>query len=152
MKATRYTIAIDFRYPLSMQQDECFLAAVKALADMVEDATMRGTQGNERLEFSVKIEDVDISHGEDIDDLRKEARGLFVAFKQDNPAALHHTVIDALDALLDAVVLASEDAGHGKACMDDILSMAKEEASRIGDGAHSIKPFLDGNGFLKWQI
>lgn len=89
---------------------------------------------------------------QDIEDMRTECRGLFAAFKQHNPAATEDVVVDALNELLDAVVGASEEAGHGKAGMDDVLSMAKEEARRVGPGAHSIKPYLNNDGFLKWQL
>lgn len=56
---TRYTFTIDFKYPLSVQQDLNLLNAIQNAADDVEDVMYGGIQGNERVGFVVSIKDVD---------------------------------------------------------------------------------------------
>lgn len=87
---------------------------------------------------------------DDIEDLRDEARGLFKAFKQGDPAASRDNVVSCLNTLLDAVVEASETKGVGKAGEDDVLLMARGEALRVGSGAHSIKPIQIEEGNIEW--
>lgn len=139
--------------------DDNTVKYLRALADklMKVPASYGIDQGDVDRLLSIADGDDLGSDEDEIEALRTEARGLFTKFKQAEDADTIDVVtrdhlIDTLDALLDAVVTISEAQGHGKASAEDVLSMAKEEAGRIGSGAHSIKPVLNDEQNIEWRL